>query len=162
MESGESRPKRGREDRFLSCTVETQEELEEYIDQQESNSIHPKQKDRRSSSMANKQLLSKTQEKINKTYGFVPRVTPRSSSPLELKLNDEKNAPIQLANEEDRSPPAKVQKCRTMENDKELYESDKEIEESTTNIYEELENELLMDGKTDSENKKKWQQRRTK
>ena len=149
MESGEGRPKRGREDRFLSCSVETQEELEEYIDQQETNSISPQQKDRRSSSRANKQLLSKTQENRNKTYGFVPRVKPRSSS--QLKLNDEKNAPIQLANEEDRSPPAKVQKCRTMENDKELSESDKEIDESTTNIYEELENELLMDGNTDSE-----------
>merc|ERR1711954_86298 len=82
-------------------------------------------------------------------YGFVPRVKPRSSS--QLKLNDEKNAPIQPANEEDRSPPAKVQKCRTMEDDKELSESDKEIDENTTNIYEELENELLMDGNTDSE-----------
>ena len=152
MESRESRPKRGR-DEFLSCALDTQEELKEYIDQQESNSIHPQQKDKRSSSRAHKQLLSKSQENRNKTYPFVPRVKPRSSSPSKSKskLNDEKNASIQLANEEDKSPPAKMQKCRTLENEKEPSESAKEIEESITNINEELENELFMDGNTDSE-----------
>ena len=152
MESGESRPKRGREERFLSCALETQEEFEEYIDQQESSSIHPQQKDRRSSSRTNKQLLSKTQENRNKTYPFVPRVKARSSSPSKSKLsvNNEKNASIHPANEEDRSPPSKMQKCRIMENEKEVSESDKEIEEGTNNIYEDLENEILMYGNTNN------------
>ena len=107
MEENNSKRRRergGERTRFLSCAVEAQEEMKEYADQHVIDSTHPQQNERGgSSSRSKKQLSSKTQEK---TYGWVPRVKPKSCS----LANDEKNESIQLENEDDRSPPAKVQK----------------------------------------------------
>ncbi|CAL4248561.1 unnamed protein product [Meganyctiphanes norvegica] len=160
MENEENGNKRRRE-RYVTCSEETLEEMEKYVDDKfddkskdmenrrskRSQHLNSQSKGRgRPTIKTNKkQLLRKCYENQNKLYGFVQRVLPRCT-PSKAKNHDItqfKDCNIEGADDEDKSPPAKTKKYGNRETDKDNSENENEANG--------VEDEVLVDKNNDKE-----------
>ena len=163
MENEENGNKRRRE-RYVTCSEETLEEMEKYVDDKfddkskdmenrrskRSQHLNSQSKGRgRPTIKTNKkQLLRQCYENQNKLYGFVQRVLPRCT-PSKAKNHDItqfKDCNIEGADDEDKSPPAKTKKYGNRETDKDNSENENEA-----NGVEGVEDEVLVDENNDKE-----------